>query len=310
MGTTEVPRSSHAFVVLNPKSGTCDPSEARRCLEKHLAVDSAVCRIHEPSRDESLKDRIREEIGQGADLVVAAGGDGTVSAVADVLAALGTHVPLGIIPLGTANVLAGELGIPTGLEDACALLAGPHALSKIDAMIVAGAHYVTQVGIGLDALMIRDTSTRDKKRFGRLAYLWTAATRLVGFQPRHFSIAVDGSLSRVRASQVIVANSGTLGTKPFRWGPDILPDDGVLNVCVIRSRTVFDLMVLGWHVVRGKHREARNVTYQTARKEITIATKRPLPVQADGEIVGETPVTVRLAAGAIRVVVPQSAGRP
>lgn len=288
-------------MVLNPNSGRCVAEQARSLLEKHLP---GVCRIHELSSESSLLESIREAISRGAERIVAAGGDGTVSAVGDILANLGTKVPLGIVPLGTANVLAGELGIPSDLEEACRLLAGPHDLVRIDAMRIRDTYYLTQVGVGLDALMIRDTTTAHKKRFGRLAYIWTAISRLAGFQPRRFSLTLDGTTIRLKASQVLVANSGTLGQKPFRWGPDIKPDDGVLDVCVIRARNVLDFVSLGWHMVRGRHKHARNVTYRTIRRDVTIESKVPVPVQADGEIVGETPVTVRVAAGVIQVVVP------
>ena len=104
--------------------------------------------------------------------------------------------------------------------------------------------------------------------------------------------------------QVLVANSGTLGSRPFRWGPDIRPDDGRLDVCVIRARTLVHLLAMSWHFLLGQHRRSPSVTYLTAAREVTIATRRPMPVQADGEIVGETPVTVRVVQGAVRVVVP------
>ena len=168
-------RATSAFVVLNPKSGHGDSAEARAALERHLGGAGVACRFHEPAEGDSLADRVREAVASGCDLVVAAGGDGTVSAVADALA--GTETPLGIVPLGTANVLAGELGIPLDLEAAVRLLAGdarPDAGSTRWSW--AGKHYVTQVGVGLDAAMIRDTPGEHKRRFGRVAYLWTAAT--------------------------------------------------------------------------------------------------------------------------------------
>ena len=148
----------------------------------------AACRVCEPAPGESLFEQVRDAVASGCDLVVAAGGDGTVSAVADALA--GGQVPLGIVPLGTANVLAGELGIPFDLDLACALLAGDHAFAKIDAMELRGKHYVTQVGVGLDAEMIRDTPDEHKRRFGRVAYLWTAAARLLGARSRRFTLTV------------------------------------------------------------------------------------------------------------------------
>ena len=301
-------KATSVFVVLNPQSGGCDAGQVRDALERHFTRIGVACRVHEPSHGDPLTDRVREAVRGGCDLVVAAGGDGTVSGVANALA--GTETPLGILPLGTANVLAGELGIPFDLDAACALLAGGHAIDRIDTIELGGKAYVTQVGVGLDALMIRDTSGARKKRFGRVAYLWTALTRLAGFQPRRFVVTVDGESRRHHALQVVVANSGTLGQRPFRWGPDIRPDDGRLDVCVIRARTIAHLARLGWHVVSGQHKSNPNVRYLAATREVTIASDHPLPVQADGEIVGETPVTLRLVAAAVCVVVPGRAPDP
>src|SRR5690606_31252171 len=121
-----------------------------------------------------------EAIDAGAQLVIAAGGDGTVSAVADGL--IGSDVPMGILPLGTANVLARELGLPLDPDATCAVLASSRETATLDVMRVGGRPFFTQVGVGLDSLMIRDTDTEAKQRLGRLAYLWTAAERLAGFQ--------------------------------------------------------------------------------------------------------------------------------
>src|SRR5205807_1616439 len=157
-----------------------------------------------------------------------------------------------------ANVLARELGIPVGLEPACRLLAGAHETKRIDAMRVGDRIFFTQIGVGVDALMIRDTKREHKRRFGRVAYLWMAFTRLIGFQPQRFLLEVDGQRSRRRASQVVLANVGTLGQSPFRWGPDIRPDDGRLDVCIVRARTALDYLRLAWNVMWGQHQRDRN----------------------------------------------------
>jgi diacylglycerol kinase (ATP) len=290
------------FVVLNPVSGSSDASEVRQALERSFPADRMVCEIHEVSPDERLADVVRGAIGRGCDLIVAAGGDGTVSAVANGL--VGSPVPLGIIPLGTANVLARELGIPIALDPACELLAGAHATTRIDAMRVGDTCYFTQIGVGIDALMIRDTRREDKRRYGRVAYLWTAATRLVGFQPRQFTVTTDGHEKRTRASQVVVANCGILGQPPFRWGPDIRPDDGRLDVCIVRARSMLDYLKISWYVLTGQHKRSPNVRYLTARSRVTVASRHPLPVQGDGEIIGETPVAIEVVPDAVAVIVP------
>src|SRR3954451_20667515 len=97
-------KPTSVFVVLNPKSGNCEQDVARQTLERHFSVVGAVCRVHDIGHDDALADHVREAVAAGCDLVVAAGGDGTVSAVADAL--VGSEAPLGIIPLGTTNVLA------------------------------------------------------------------------------------------------------------------------------------------------------------------------------------------------------------
>ncbi len=241
---------------------------------------------------------VREAAEQGCDLIVAGGGDGTVSAVANGL--IGLETPLGILPLGTANVLARELGIPIDLTAACQLLAGPHhhSVAAIDAMKVKEQYYFTQVGVGIDAMMIRDTKREAKRRFGRLAYIGTAFTRLLGFQPRRFIIDSDGRTVRLRASQVVVANSGILGQPRSAGDQGSAPDDGRIDVCIVRARSLWNYITLTWHVILGRHKQDTNVRYLTAERHVIITTtrnKQPLPVQADGEIIGETPVEVTVA---------------
>ena len=142
--------------------------------------------------------------------------------------------------------------------------------------------------------MIRDTDTKAKQRFGRFAYLWTAAVRLAGFQPRRFVIVTDDEPPRmVRASEVLVANVGTLGQPPFRWGPNIRPDDGELTVCILRARSVLAYGRLGLNVLLGSQKKDPSTRYLKARRRVHIGLARatePLPVQADGEIIGQTPV--------------------
>jgi YegS/Rv2252/BmrU family lipid kinase len=297
-----VPR---VYVIINPSSGNATIADVRQALSRHFVAGCPPCEIHEVQPDDDLKQLAGEAVKRGADVVVAAGGDGTVSMLADGL--VGTSARLGIIPLGTTNVLARELSIPIDLDGSCALLAGANAAAEIDAMKVGEGHYFTQIGIGVDALMIRDTTTESKKRFGSIAYLWTAAVRLSGFRARRFSIAADDARSRPRALQVILANSGALGTSGLRWGPDVRIDDGRIDVCILRARTALDYLSVAWNVARGRHHEDRNIDILPATRAIAVNADRPLPVQADGEIIGRTPIEVQVIPRALRVVVPAPA---
>lgn len=311
-------RPRRAFVILNPVAGQSVVEAVRTALAESFDGDreaaagiagESLCTIHETTADEDLAALVKSTAEQGGyDMIVAAGGDGTVSAVADALT--GQETPLGILPLGTANVLARELGIPVDLAEACQLLVGAHDLKSIDAMKVKDRYYLTQVGIGIDSMMIRDTDRASKRRFGRVAYLWTAFTRLIGFEPQQFTIECDGQVVRSRASQVVVANSGILGQPPFRWGPDIAIDDGRIDVCIVRAHTLLAYVSLARMVIQGHRERSQKVRYLKVEKRVVIATKRALPVQADGEIIGETPVEVAVTPRALRVVVPIAAESP
>jgi YegS/Rv2252/BmrU family lipid kinase len=295
---------SRVFVVLNPVAGRSTAGDVRQALGRHFAAGTWQQEIYETTGQERVAEIVRGALVRGADLVVAAGGDGTVSDVAEAL--VHTDVPLGILPAGTANILARELGIPIDLDGACALLAGEHAATSIDAMQIGENYFVLHIGIGIDSLMIRDTERAAKRRFGRAAYLWAAARWLIGHQPRRFTIAVDGQRSRPRAAQVLIANGGVLGVSPLRWGLHIRPDDGQVDVCVISARTLFDYLRVGWHVVFGQHDRDPNIRYVSATRSITIDADRPLPAQADGEIIGQTPVQVRVVPDAVRLIVPRT----
>jgi YegS/Rv2252/BmrU family lipid kinase len=302
MEATAKQQYSRVFVVLNPMAGNSTAAEVRAALDRHFSPDTWLQEIYETTGEEELSMVVRAALERGCDLVIAAGGDGTVSEVAEAL--VHSDVPLGIIAVGTANVLARELGLPLDLEGACALLAGEYATNSIDAMQVGDKAFFLHIGVGIDSLMIRDTDRAAKRRFGRAAYLWTAFKWLIGYQPRRFTIAVDGRRLRPRAAQVLIANGGVLGMPPFRWGLHIRPDDGQIDVCVVSARSLGDYLRVIWQVLIGHRRRTPNIRYYSAERSIIVDADRPLPIQGDGEILGETPVRVQVVPDAVAVVVP------
>ncbi|MEN9939071.1 MAG: hypothetical protein RLZZ387_5650 [Chloroflexota bacterium] len=298
------------YVVMNPVGGTCNPDAVRESLARQLGEAGKRYEIYETTgaHDENIAEVVHGAVSRGAEIVVAVGGDGTVSEVAGALSS--SDVPLGIIPAGTANVLARELQVPVEIDSAVGLIAGQHGITSIDGLEADGRIYVLSVGIGIESIMIRDTPRDAKRRFGRLAYLWTAFTSALGFRGRRFTIVVDGQRTRPRAIQVLVANGGTLGVAPLRWGPGISPRDGRVNVVIIGPRTLLDYLKIAYHTVLGRHRENPNLRYITARESVTVTADSPLPVQADGEIIGTTPVQVRVVPAAVQVVVPSQVEEP
>jgi YegS/Rv2252/BmrU family lipid kinase len=296
-----VAQTSKGFVIVNENAGNVCLDGVRQAWRAGRETDSEDV-IYLAQKGEEILAKVRQAIDQGFDLIVAAGGDGTVSAVANGL--IGTQAKLGIIPLGTTNVLARELGVPLDLPACCALLSGPHQTLAIDAMKLGSTHYFTQIGIGVDAMMIRDTTIARKKSLGILAYLWTAMTGLVSFQSRRISISADGHKLRPRALQVVLANCGAIGSSGLRWGPDVQVDDGKIDICVITATSLFHHLGVLLSILLGRHREETNIRYLTSQRCVAIGADRPLHVQGDGEVIGMTPIEVTLVSQALRVVVP------
>ena len=232
---------------------------------------------------------------------VAIGGDGTISEVVNGLAL--SNIPLAIIPLGTGNIIAHELGIPFDLEEACALIADHrHKLRHLDLMQVGDRYFISHISLGIYSLIIGSIRPEDKRRFGRLVYIWEAIRRLLQRKRWRFNIRIDSSTLSIRASLVLVANAGAVGLSSLRWGEHISPDDQHLALCIIKGETLSDYLRLLWNMARNRHYTDKNITYFNAKQHISIETKQDLPVRADGEIIGESRVSIQLVPTAINII--------
>ncbi|NBD35843.1 MAG: diacylglycerol kinase family lipid kinase, partial [Chloroflexi bacterium] len=235
---------------------------------------------------------------------IAVGGDGTVSGVAGGL--VNTGNPLAIVPTGTGNTLARELSVPLDLEGALEVITGPHAQRRIDAIRAEGRHFVLSVSMGISSLMMRDTGREEKQNLGLLAYIWTGLRKLFGFQPVRFHLEVDGKAQKHRAAEVVALNSGAIGMPALQWAPDVRLDDGEMNVCVVRGRTLLDYLIVAWDVVTGREeRRAPHIRCVPVARSVTMEADKSLPVQGDGEIFGQSAVHVELAPSALIMIVPE-----
>lgn len=305
MTAQEVETQSRAFVVLNPVAGRTTPDDVKNALDATLGQHGWKYDIYETKPDDDISAEIKRALGEGCDLIIAAGGDGTVSLVASSL--VGHDVPLGILPAGSANVLALELGIPADIPQAAELLIGQHQLLDLDVMQTGDRYFVLQIGVGLDALMIKDTDRQSKRTLGRWAYMVTLVQKMFGFKGERFTLIADGKRMRPRAAQVLIANAGTLGAKPLTWGEHIAPNDGHLDLCVVKIRTLADYPRIIWQFLTGKRKQQSNIEYTRIEKQVTLTTDLPMPVQADGEIIGNTPIQVNVVPHGIKIVVPVDA---
>lgn len=297
-----------ALVVMSPPADIATKQAVLDALGRHFHAVPPGYKVVDIGPRDRVADVIREGLHGGVEVVVAAGGDGTVSAVADGL--VGSSIPLGIIPIGTANLIARELDIPQDIEASVALIAGAHGTRKIDAMRIGPRVFVLNAGVGIGASIVRDTTRKSKARFGSIAYVATALSLVISFRPRRIVVEVDGVAHPYRAVDVAIMNCGLLGRLLYPKGPDIRIDDGHLGVWILSMRSIWDYVRYAFGVAAGR-RANSDAQFVRARSTIRIRSKAPLPVQADGDIIGATPVSVEVLPGALTVLVPDpSSGQP
>lgn len=240
------------------------------------------------------------ELAAEVDLVVAAGGDGTVADVATGI--LGSGTPLGIVPGGSTNITARELGIPSRPERAIELLFGPHRLGTMDVGRCGERCFLHMAGAGFDSRFFERTDRRLKRRIGWLAYLPSAALTL-RMPPSVVTVVADGDTVTTVSPLIVVANGGSIITPSFRLHPAIRSDDGWLDVLVFTAtRPVAVARTLGRLVT--SRLTLSPFVWRTRARTITLQAEPPLPVQLDGDVVGSTPSKFWIDSETQRVVVP------
>lgn len=235
--------------------------------------------------------------------VVAAGGDGTVAAVAQALE--GREAELAIVPAGTGNLVARELGIPRDLRDAVAVAVdGDSPVRPLDTMTANGRLFLLNAGVGVNAETVAATSRLGKTLFGRSAYAGAAVFNAIQSRPQTVSVSVDGGAEETfEATDVLVSNCGSLARGLYPNGPDIRMDDGILDVAVCCLKTPAEYPLLYLKKRLSPEKENGILHERRARESVTIRSREPLPVQADGDIAGTTPVEIRIRPRSLRVVV-------
>jgi len=302
---TSTMTSTRVFTLVNPMSSRSDPGEVEGLARKYLGERHAPVRLMlEGDQASELVRRALDE--ERPEMVVVAGGDGTVSGAASAL--VGTSIPLAIVPVGTANMLAEQLGIPSDPEEAMMLASGGHGLRAIDAMEIEGRLFFLNAGVGVSSRTVRDMSDESKRRFGVAAYFWTGITSSLWAPPARFRVTIDGSERDFRGIEVSVINAGFREQPNVPGVPEIQPDDGALDVMLVWTPTPAGYIQHIGNVVAQRRPVEPNVRWLRARREVVIDAGEVLPVQADGDIVAPTPVTVRLVPRAVSVVVPSEEG--
>ena len=290
------------LAVLNPTSGARRGADLASELEeglRRLGAAEAEGRVTEGPDDALAWATAAGD--EGFELVVAGGGDGTVTAVAQGVLASGADVPVAIAPLGTGNGLARVLGLPLEPEEALAAVAEGRAV-RFDVLEVPSHGLVSLLfcGAGLDAKINEDADREAKDRLGFLAYVRAALGAARDVERHDLTLTLDGRTSRLRGHTVIAFNATRLELLGLEVGPDSSPHDGLMDVAVMRRPGAWAVLR---RALRLLDRHASRADLRPASR-LRLEARPPLPVQVDGDPVGETPLEVAVSPAAVAFVAP------
>jgi YegS/Rv2252/BmrU family lipid kinase len=261
-----------------------------------LAHGCTVCTTTAPGEAETLA---RHAVQEGFEKIIAAGGDGTIHEVVNGLA--NSTATLGLLPIGTVNVFAMELGLPSNNLDLCwDIIQGDHT-RLVDLPSANEKYFVQLAGVGLDAQVVKETSARLKRNFGPLSYLISAAQVASRRPPRLFIESEDTSVEE--GSFVLVGNGRRYGG-PFPFFKQAVIDDGLLDVVVFKQLGYLEIIKYLQDVFFSSEIRLPEVEYFQTRA-LRVTSEQPVPVELDGELVGNCPVEFQMRERALRVLTPE-----
>jgi diacylglycerol kinase (ATP) len=285
-------------VVINPASGQPQPIlHTLNRVFREAGVDWDISLTQESGDAERLA---RQAAASGANIVAAYGGDGTVMEVGQGL--LNSTVPLAILPGGTANLMSVELGIPKDLAQAARIACDPHSsVRRVDVGQIGERYFLLRVSVGFGAKRVELADRQMKDKYGKMAYTIAGIKALGSLQSTKFRLKLDGQEIELPGLSALVDNAGNMGMAGVTPAKGISVSDGLLDMILITDAGFSSILDLGHSLVDRRLPQTYN---HWQAKEIEIDCDPPQPVQVDGEIVGETPISIRILPQMLGVLVP------
>jgi len=324
-----------AELIYNAHAGRAVVRRELEDVVAFLRTNGWETSIQETSESGEATALARKAVLNGASVVIAAGGDGTVNEVSCGL--VHTDAILGVLPVGTTNVWALQMRIPTIspllgpgprltkfmvdleertdrvlplnylrsilLDAARVLVRG--VVRRVDVGRVNERYFLMWAGVGLDAAVTESVTSEDKRNLGTWAYVGTALDRVREYESTPVTLILDGQVKRIHTPLVIASNIQLYGGV-LPLGARACVDDGKLDVCVFKGEGLFTFVQHVLRVVSRQHLRDPEIEYYQS-KEVIVRASVPLPVHADDEPFTHTPVTIRIVPGALKVIVPRNA---
>lgn len=285
------------WFVINPVAGGGIGIKKFRAAEEALKERGITYQALYSAHKGDVPVLIRRALEQKADCIVIVGGDGTVREAVEPMAY--QEAAFFIFPFGTGNDLAKTLGIASEPRAAVQQLLNGR-VCPIDAVRANDSHYLNVAGFGFDVEVLQQTEHYKKRFGGKTSYMLGLLQGLLFLKRRAITLEHNGTEEQFNAI-VLVAGNG----KFFGGGMPALPqarmDDGLVDICIIHNIKTWRIPYVLLRFLKGRHLELRETRYLKVKK-ITVKTKTPLPVELDGEIIEQTPVTFEVLPGALRLL--------
>jgi len=294
-----------ACLIFNPFAGQGDSVSELAAIQAALSPELALDIYTINSEEDDPVLLARRAIARGTEMIIASGGDGTISNVAE--ASISTGIPFGMIPRGTANAFAKALGIPLEIKAACeTILTGQTRL--VDAAFCNGKPMVLLAGVGFEAEAIEKADREAKNRFGKLAYIIAGVNQWWNnFKSFQVWIETEEETISLQASAVTIANVAPLTSVLAHGAEAVIADDGLLDITIVAPISRKNAVLAAYHLLKtGFIRTSTNredIKYFRT-SQIKIKTKPPQKVALDGNLIGNTPIEIECISKALTILVP------
>lgn len=303
---TSLAQSVVAHLIFNPVSGQGN-AEQELELIKSLLEPNLHLHIHLTTPEISAEELARDAIATKSDLIIASGGDGTVSAVAGV--AIESDIPLGIIPRGTANAFCAALGISAGftpIRKACEIVLAGHT-RVVDAARCGDRPMILLAGIGYEAEVVAKATREAKSSWGALAYIMAGWVQITEQELFEVEMEIDGVTKEFQAGAITIANAAPPTSVLAQGMGEVVINDGLLEVVILtvhnRLQAVTTMVdLLGAGLIRTATNNENTVSLRA--KAVKVTTNPPQKVVLDGEIIGTTPVEFESIPGGLTIIAP------
>lgn len=298
------------LLLINPAAGKNNAATLRTLCLRWAEKNDWRMLIQETSVSWNCRQWIQEKIleqeqnGAAIDIIGAAGGDGTISEVIDAIFDMG--IPLLILPVGSTNIFAMNFAIPADSEKCLDLLEREHEIRQIDLMRVNGRHRIMNTGVGFNSNLILYTTREEKRKFGVWAYIRNIIRTIRLQRMADFLLSIDEEREYVYCSEIFVMNVG-FGMTDWIAPEEFRPDDGIISIFVLRPSDIRSGLAIIKQAFRGKPGKKEIIQHYRAHQHIRIeCCSEKVFAQADGEIIGETPVDILILPHQLKLITPVS----